>query len=91
MSDSNLVKNELISRSNDEIYPFANPNPEPEASENNVNQENNSVSVSIEPNHEREIYEIRFDGSEDYKEYKIEKHAFNTFNSYFYILIFQVH
>ncbi len=29
-----------------------------------------SVKVSIEPNHESEIYEIKYDGQEIYKEYK---------------------
>ena len=33
------------------------------------NKDEFSVNVSIEPNHECEVYEIKYDGQEIYKEY----------------------
>ena len=78
MSDLNLVKTELISRgggSNEDINQIVNPIQIPISTPNqgqsNAVETNggiNSVSVSIEPNHQSEIYEIRFDGTEVYKE-----------------------
>jgi hypothetical protein len=48
-----------------------------------------SVKVSIEPNHECEIYEIKYNGQEIYKEYyykekfKLEKFLISLYSTHF--------
>lgn len=44
------------------------PQPPSIKSEENVKEPSYSVDVSIEPNHECEIVEMKFDGQEIYKE-----------------------
>lgn len=73
--DPSSIKQELTSVSNDESQaPLANANPTATSEEmavdeaSAVNGESSSVCVSIEPNHESEIYEIQYDGTEIYKE-----------------------
>lgn len=66
------IKLERINDENSSTEPNPAVNNPNSAASNDVlvdeNLENDSVRVSIEPNHESEIYEIRPDGTEVYKE-----------------------